>query len=105
MGRECQIKSTCCCLIVCSNSAMSHFLMLGTNFRGLLVWTPLALPTLKIIQPRLRHGAMVIADNVIMAKPMYKEFLEYIQDPANGFRTLTTPYSGGLEVSVYLPQN
>jgi predicted O-methyltransferase YrrM len=68
------------------------------------IWTPLSLPTLKIIQPRLRHGAVVIADNVVMAKPLYKEYLGYIQDPANGFRTLTTPYGGGLEVSVYLPQ-
>ncbi|KAH8589580.1 S-adenosyl-L-methionine-dependent methyltransferase [Bisporella sp. PMI_857] len=68
------------------------------------IWTPLALPTLKIVQPRLKRGALVIADNVSMAKVLYKEFLEYIRNPENGFRTLTIPFSGGLEVSVYLPE-
>ncbi|KAH9210627.1 S-adenosyl-L-methionine-dependent methyltransferase [Leptodontidium sp. 2 PMI_412] len=68
------------------------------------IWTPLALPTLKIIQPRLKHGAIVITDNVGVAKILYKEFLEYIRRPENGFRTLTVPFPGGLEMSVYLPQ-
>merc|ERR1712225_61162 len=68
------------------------------------IWTPLALPTLKIVQPRLKRGAVVITDNVSVAKFLYKEFLEYIRRPENGFRTLTIPFSGGLEVSVYLPQ-
>jgi hypothetical protein len=40
-----------------------------------------------------------------MAKPLYKEFLQYIRNPENGFRTMTVPFSGGLEVSVYLPQD
>ncbi|OBT66483.1 hypothetical protein VE03_03617 [Pseudogymnoascus sp. 23342-1-I1] len=67
------------------------------------IWTPMALPTLKIIQPRLRRGAVVIADNVVMSKILYKEFLTYVRSPENGFKTMTVPYSGGLEVSVYLP--
>jgi hypothetical protein len=40
-----------------------------------VVWTPLALPTLKLVKPRLRPGAIVIADNVEAVKPLYKEFL------------------------------
>ncbi|OBT49665.1 hypothetical protein VE04_09726 [Pseudogymnoascus sp. 24MN13] len=69
------------------------------------IWTPMALPTLKIIQPRLRRGAVVIADNVVMSKILYKEFLTYVRNPENGFKTMTVPYSGGLEVSVYLPDD
>ncbi|KAJ9139018.1 S-adenosyl-L-methionine-dependent methyltransferase [Coniochaeta hoffmannii] len=69
------------------------------------IWTPLALPTLKLIQPRLKRGAVVITDNVGMAKMLYRDFLGYIRDPANGFRTLTVPFSGGLELSVYLPED
>lgn len=65
----------------------------------------MALPTLKIIQPRLRRGAVVIADNVVMAKQLYQEYLTYIRNPENGFKTMTVPYSGGLEVSVYLPKD
>jgi hypothetical protein len=64
----------------------------------------MALPTLKIIQPRLRKGAVVLADNTSMARPLYKEYLNYIHDPANGFKTTEVPYSGGLQMSVYLPE-
>ncbi|KAF4953473.1 hypothetical protein FSARC_12363 [Fusarium sarcochroum] len=67
------------------------------------IWTPLALPALEIIKPRLRRGAIILADNTKMAKMLYKEFLEYIHDPKNGFKTTTTAYSGGLEMIVYLP--
>jgi hypothetical protein len=70
---------------------------------GLPVWTPLALPTLQIIKPRLRQGAMILVDNTTWAKPMYKDLLDYLHDPANGFRTTTAPYKGGFEVAVYLP--
>ncbi|KAF4454490.1 hypothetical protein F53441_2994 [Fusarium austroafricanum] len=67
------------------------------------IWTPLALPTLEIVKPRLKRGAIVLADNTKMAKALYKDFLDYIHDPKNGFKTTTTAYSGGLEMIVYLP--
>lgn len=63
----------------------------------------MALPTLKIIQPRLKRGAVVIADNTSSFKILYKDLLEYLRNPENGFRNLTVPFSGGLEVAVYLP--
>ncbi|EWY79947.1 hypothetical protein FOCG_17863 [Fusarium oxysporum f. sp. radicis-lycopersici 26381] len=69
------------------------------------IWTPMALPVLEIVKPRLRKGAIVLADNTSMAKPLYKEFLAYIHDPRNGFKTMTTPFSGGLEMIVYRPSN
>ncbi|KIL92874.1 hypothetical protein FAVG1_04055 [Fusarium avenaceum] len=67
------------------------------------IWTPLALPALEIIKPRLKRGAIILADNTKMAKALYKEFLDYIHDPKNGFKTTTTAYAGGLEMIVYLP--
>ncbi|KAF5702725.1 O-methyltransferase [Fusarium globosum] len=66
-------------------------------------WIPMALPALEIIKPRLKRGAIILADNTRMAKALYKEFLDYIHDPKNGFKTTTTAYSGGLEMIVYLP--
>ncbi|KAI8648736.1 hypothetical protein NCS55_01481900 [Fusarium keratoplasticum] len=69
------------------------------------IWTPMALPVLETVKPRLRKRAIVLADNTSMAKPLYKEFLTYIHDPRNGFKTTTTPFSGGLEMIVYLPSN
>ncbi|KAK2592433.1 hypothetical protein QQS21_009849 [Conoideocrella luteorostrata] len=67
------------------------------------IWTPLALPALEIVRPRLRKGAIILADNTVMAKPLYREFLEYVNRPENGFKTTTMPYSGGLMMAVYLP--
>ncbi|OCK94749.1 S-adenosyl-L-methionine-dependent methyltransferase [Cenococcum geophilum 1.58] len=67
------------------------------------IWTPMALPTLEIVRPKLKRGAVVITDNTAFAKPLYEEFLEYIHHPGNGFKTLTLPFSGGLEMSIYLP--
>lgn len=67
------------------------------------IWVPLALPTLKLVEPKLRPGAIVLADNTITAAEGYKEFFEYINRPGSGFRTMTLPYSGGFEMIVYYP--
>jgi predicted O-methyltransferase YrrM len=63
----------------------------------------MALPTLKIVQPKLRRGAIIIADNTISGADRYKEFLAYLRNPENGFITSTLPFKNGLEMSVYLP--
>ncbi|KAH2766952.1 hypothetical protein KXV55_002813 [Aspergillus fumigatus] len=68
------------------------------------IWTPLALPTLQLLKPKLRPGAVVISDMTQIARGLYKELLDYIHDPKNGFRTMTTPFNGGLEMTVYLPE-
>ncbi|EFR01267.1 hypothetical protein MGYG_04272 [Nannizzia gypsea CBS 118893] len=67
------------------------------------IWTPMALPALKAVQPKLRTGALIIADNTVMARIDYKDLLDYVNDPKNGFKHMTTPFKGGLEVIVYLP--
>ena len=67
------------------------------------VWSALALPTLKTIQSRLRHGAVVLTDNVISGAAGYRDLLEYLRTPENEFQNLTLPFRDGLEMSVYLP--
>ncbi|EAS31123.3 O-methyltransferase [Coccidioides immitis RS] len=69
------------------------------------IWTPMVLPALQAVQPKLRHGALIVADNTKMARSGYKDFFDYVNNPANGFKTMTTPFKGGLEVAVYLPSN
>ena len=69
----------------------------------LAVWTPLALPTLRLVQPHLRHGALVIADNTVSAANNYQEFLDYVRAPDSGFIDTVVPFAGGLEVLVYAP--
>lgn len=65
----------------------------------------MALPTLQVLLPKFRYGAVVVTDNTIGAAEGYKEFLAYIHSPANSFVNATLPFNKGLEVSVYLPKN
>ncbi|KAI1943631.1 hypothetical protein LOZ66_000215 [Ophidiomyces ophidiicola] len=67
------------------------------------IWTPMALPALKTVQPKLRQGALIIADNTVMSRAGYQKFFDYINAPGSGFKAMTTPFKGGLEVVVYLP--
>ncbi|CAK7226513.1 hypothetical protein SCUCBS95973_006225 [Sporothrix curviconia] len=69
------------------------------------IWTPMALPTLKIVQPHLRHGALVITDCTVGAASGYRELLEYLRAPDSGFINSTLPFAKGLDLSVYLPAN
>ncbi|SCO85573.1 related to O-methyltransferase [Fusarium oxysporum] len=72
------------------------------DFLLLDIWTPLALPTLKLVRPRMKPGATVVADNTEAAKAGYKDLMAYLEDTTNGFKLTTLPYSGGLLVAVYL---
>ncbi|KAF5574068.1 O-methyltransferase [Fusarium pseudoanthophilum] len=72
------------------------------DFLLLDIWTPLALPTLKLVKPRMKPGATVVADNTEAAKAGYKDLMAYLQDTTNGFKLTTLPYSGGLLVALYL---
>ncbi|KAJ4290486.1 hypothetical protein N0V90_010703 [Kalmusia sp. IMI 367209] len=69
------------------------------------IWSVLALPTLKIVQPSLRHGAVVLTDNTISSADGYKDLLAYLRAPDSGFQNVTLPYTNGFEMSVYLPGN
>ncbi|ATY60404.1 O-methyltransferase [Cordyceps militaris] len=68
------------------------------------IWTEMALPTLKIVQQKMRRGAIVIADNTAVSEG-YDEMLTYMRNPESGFITMTLPFSQGLEFCVYLPNN
>lgn len=68
-----------------------------------LVWSALALPTLKIVQPKLRYGAVVLTDNTISGAEGYADLLSYLRAPENGSRNMTLPFTNGFEMSVYLP--
>ncbi|KAL7930256.1 S-adenosyl-L-methionine-dependent methyltransferase [Trichoderma chlorosporum] len=66
------------------------------------IWAPVALPALKLLEPRLRSGAVVIIDNSISSATRYKELLDHLRSPANGYTNLTIPYSKGLEMCMKL---
>lgn len=52
----------------------------------------LYLPVLKLIEPHLRSGALVIGENAFEEEPTY---LNYVRNPANGYLSLPGPFAGG----------
>ena len=70
------------------------------DFMLIDIWTPMARPALELVAPYLRDGAVVIADNTSQFHDAYRDYLEFVNDPANRFRTMTLPFEGGLEFTV-----
>lgn len=64
----------------------------------------MALPTLRLVQPRMRRGAVVVADNTIKYAEGYRALLNYLRDPSGSFISVTLPYNNGLEMSIYSPR-
>ena len=64
------------------------------------IWISMARPALELVAPRLRAGAIVVCDNTELHRSDYADYFAFINDPANGFRTMTLPFGGGLEFSV-----
>jgi predicted O-methyltransferase YrrM len=64
------------------------------------IWISMARPALELVTPHLRPGAIVICDNTAMHRGAYADYFAFLDDPANGFRTMTLPFDGGLELSV-----
>jgi predicted O-methyltransferase YrrM len=65
------------------------------------IWIPMARPALELVAPHLRSGAIVICDNTEAYRDAYADYFAFINDPANGFSTMTLPFTGGLELSVH----
>ena len=65
------------------------------------IWTPMAGPALELLIPQLKKGAVIIADNTIMAAQGYQDYLNRIKGKNSGFRTTTLPFNGGLEYTVW----
>jgi predicted O-methyltransferase YrrM len=68
------------------------------------IWIAMARPALELVAPHLRPGAMVVCDNTAQHRNEYAGYFEFLEDPANGFRTMTMPFQGGLELSVRCEQ-
>jgi predicted O-methyltransferase YrrM len=57
----------------------------------------LSLEVMRVVAPQLRPGALVLNDNA------EQDYLAYVRDPVNGFRSITLPLKGGTELSVKAP--
>ena len=63
------------------------------------IWTPMALPALRLVTPHLRPGALVVCDNVVGAASEYRDYLGFVRDPDGPFTSVTVPGNGGMEIS------
>ena len=66
------------------------------------IWTEMVVPALTLLGPHLRPGAVIVAYNTTASRRGYAGFFDYLADPANGLRSMTLPFDGGLEFCVKL---
>jgi predicted O-methyltransferase YrrM len=60
-------------------------------------WKDLYLPVVRLLEPRLTSGALVVADDSSFASTA--DYLAYVRDPGNGFVTMECPVDDGVEIS------
>ncbi|HEY8156459.1 MAG TPA: class I SAM-dependent methyltransferase [Myxococcota bacterium] len=70
------------------------------DFMLIDIWTPMARPALERVAPHLRPGAIVVADNTLQFRDAYRDYFDFVNDPANRLSTQTLPFEGGFELSV-----
>ena len=63
-------------------------------------WKDLYIDILQMLAPRMRPGALVLADNIHTFRKTLKPYVDFMQDRANGFESATLPLDHGLELSV-----
>jgi predicted O-methyltransferase YrrM len=76
---------------------------MDVDFLLLDSWIPLVRPVMDVMAPQLRPGAIVLCDNVERYEKEYAEYIGFVRDPRNGFRSVLLSHQGGLELSVKLP--
>jgi predicted O-methyltransferase YrrM len=62
------------------------------------IWGHVVRPVLDVLLPRLRPGAVICTDGE--RSEGYAALFEVLDDPAHGFRTMTLPFEGGLQLTV-----
>ena len=62
-------------------------------------WKDLYLPVLRLLEPRLAPGALVVADDTISMAAQMTDYLSYVRDPAHGYLSVSIPESDGLEIT------
>lgn len=60
-------------------------------------WKDLCLPVLRLLEPRLDSGALIVADDINLSA--MADYLTYVRDPANGYISVAFPIEDGMEVS------
>jgi predicted O-methyltransferase YrrM len=64
-------------------------------------WKDGYLPILKLLQPKLRPRAVVLADNIFTFRRALRPYVEYVQSGKHGFVSSTLDISDGFELSIF----
>jgi predicted O-methyltransferase YrrM len=64
-------------------------------------WKDGYLPVLKLLEPKLRPRAVVLADNIYTFKKALRPYVEYVQSEGSGYVSTTLDISDGFELSVF----
>ncbi|MBO0853220.1 MAG: class I SAM-dependent methyltransferase [Nocardia sp.] len=67
-------------------------------------WPDLALDVLRVLEPALRPGTMILIDDVGVdfGRDVHGALLAYLADPANGYLSVELPVSDGIQAVVRL---
>lgn len=65
-------------------------------------WKELCLPVLRLLEERLRPGAIILCDDMPPFRRTLKPYVDYVRESRNGFVSMELPLGDGLEVSVLL---
>jgi predicted O-methyltransferase YrrM len=65
-------------------------------------WKDLYLPVLRLLEPRLTPGALILADDSVSQSADMPDYLSHVRNPANGYLSITFPESDGLEITCRL---
>ena len=63
-------------------------------------WKKLYLPVLKLLEPALEPGAMVVADDLDLFPEVHKPYLAYVRNPGSEYVSVEVPIGDRLELSV-----
>lgn len=63
-------------------------------------WKNVYLPVLHLLEPALRPGALVAADDLDLFPAVLKPYLDYVRDPANRYVSVMLPVGDAMELSV-----
>ena len=65
-------------------------------------WKDLYLPVLKLVEPHLQGGSLVIADDLDITPEVHKPYLSYVRQMENGYVSQDVPMGDRFEVSLRL---
>jgi predicted O-methyltransferase YrrM len=63
-------------------------------------WKNLYLPVLQLVEPKLRQGALIVADDLDVFPETHAPYLSYVRSPGNGYTSVEIPIGDRLELSV-----